>query len=225
MPKNSSNSDRQNCLANIPATAKSAEAFFLELANLHSDVASCGRFANRFANYLTGFADPSARAQYANSSIRLFAFELWRDTLRKVWAKPTGREREYQVMKFRDFFIEDIRRSELARRVGSQEKAGENLVLSAFDDGFVLPEHAFDKAVHHLFRLAARARFCGNPNCPSPYFFGSRRTQKYCSEDCALPSQRASKAEWWAKHGNVWRKARLTKGPKKSGKKGRDKHG
>jgi hypothetical protein len=46
---------------------------------------------------------------------------------------------------------------------------------------------------------------CENQDCPHPYFLRYRPKQLYCSEKCALPSQREFKKRWWSEHGKQWR--------------------
>ncbi len=58
--------------------------------------------------------------------------------------------------------------------------------------------------------IADRLRVCPNGGCPAPYFIAKRRSQKYCSEACALPAQREFKRAWWTEHGAQWRVKRRT---------------
>jgi len=70
------------------------------------------------------------------------------------------------------------------------------------------PEEIADPFVLVLLRalhIADRLRVCPNQQCPAPYFIAKRRSQKYCSEACALPAQREFKRAWWAEHGAQWR--------------------
>jgi hypothetical protein len=54
--------------------------------------------------------------------------------------------------------------------------------------------------------LAPRMAICKNPDCPSPYFLKSRKTQQFCDRTaCLAYGQRAQKLEWWNKHGENWR--------------------
>jgi hypothetical protein len=57
-----------------------------------------------------------------------------------------------------------------------------------------------EAAIYHLRRNRKRALHCPNPDCPAPYFFASKKGQKYCSLECAKPSQRESKRRWWAEN-------------------------
>jgi hypothetical protein len=78
----------------------------------------------------------------------------------------------------------------------------------------------FEQVLIHFFKSADKARHCGNPDCLTPYFIASRRSQKYCSDTCAAPAQREFKRRWWAEHGEARRKAR-----KRSAKKSQRKLG
>ena len=78
------------------------------------------------------------------------------------------------------------------------------------------------------WQLASRpvgmvALHCGNPNCAAPYFFATRKGQKYCTDSCAAYGQRLAKSRWWAEHGEEWRKKRRVKKTKraKSKRKGK----
>jgi hypothetical protein len=55
----------------------------------------------------------------------------------------------------------------------------------------------FEAVFYYLRRHIDHARHCGNPDCPAPYFFATKKGQKYCSEECAGPAQRAAKLKWW----------------------------
>jgi hypothetical protein len=50
---------------------------------------------------------------------------------------------------------------------------------------------------------------CENQTCQHPYFLRYRPSQRYCSEKCALPSQREFKKRWWNEHGKQ-RRAKQT---------------
>jgi hypothetical protein len=70
------------------------------------------------------------------------------------------------------------------------------------------PRTDFQRALYGLFRQSARAKVCGNLECPAPYFIASKPKQRYCSETCAEVFQRESKRRWWAEHGATWRRSR-----------------
>jgi hypothetical protein len=64
------------------------------------------------------------------------------------------------------------------------------------------PEHvtALEAAIFYLRRNRARAVKCPNPGCAGSYFFRQQKNQRFCSTECALPTQRQSKREWWARN-------------------------
>jgi len=76
-----------------------------------------------------------------------------------------------------------------------------------WDEGVFTYEGAcdFQKALYLLFRESWRARVCGK--C-SAKFIARRAAQKYCSTDCSERMQRELKQQWWAEHGEAWRKRR-----------------
>lgn len=61
------------------------------------------------------------------------------------------------------------------------------------------PTHAtpLEAVLYHFRRIAERALHCPNPDCVAPYFFSTKKGQKYCSDVCALPAQREAKRRWW----------------------------
>ena len=63
--------------------------------------------------------------------------------------------------------------------------------------------------------LADYTRRCEALDCPAPYFVASRRSQKYCSPECARESQREFKRRWWRENGVSWRQSRGRNHPKK----------
>jgi hypothetical protein len=80
--------------------------------------------------------------------------------------------------------------------------------LESHIDVRLAPPRPFEQALTYLLNSAKRMRHCKNPECPAPYFFADRRNQKYCSEVCALPEQRAFKRRWWQQNGKKWRENR-----------------
>ena len=72
---------------------------------------------------------------------------------------------------------------------------------------------AFAQVLLRAVDVADRMRRCPTPACPAPDFIGQRRSQRYCSDACAVPAQREFKRIWWREHGNNWRrKGKLSKG-------------
>jgi hypothetical protein len=63
-----------------------------------------------------------------------------------------------------------------------------------------------EQAFEYLIKHHDKTRHCPYTGCPTPYFFATRHTQRYCSEKCAQGGQKQSKRKWWAQHGPEWRK-------------------
>jgi len=73
-----------------------------------------------------------------------------------------------------------------------------------------------EAAIFHLRHNRRRALCCPNPDCPAPYFLASKKGQKFCSPECAKPSQRESKRRWWAEN-----RAKGRSNPKLSKRRGK----
>jgi len=64
---------------------------------------------------------------------------------------------------------------------------------------------AFAQVLLRAIDIAPRMRDCPNHACPAPHFIATRKSQRYCSDACALPAQRESKRLWWNQHGHNYR--------------------
>jgi hypothetical protein len=88
------------------------------------------------------------------------------------------------------------------------ESAVDNAVLSYANRKFEL-RVAYLETFMHL-ELAScdrrKLRKCLAPDCATPYFVARHLGQRYCDEKCAKWAQSKWKKEWWAVHGNKWRK-------------------
>jgi hypothetical protein len=78
----------------------------------------------------------------------------------------------------------------------------------AFLTGLLLlpevPLTPFEAAMFHLqTKLVDKPRRCPNATCPAPYFFATKKGQKFCSTVCAEPAQRESKRKWWNENRGV----------------------
>jgi hypothetical protein len=59
---------------------------------------------------------------------------------------------------------------------------------------------------------AGKLGFCGNPDCPAPYFRKKRKTQKYCEEGaCVQYAQRQYSLDWWNRVGKKRREKKVSK--------------
>jgi len=60
--------------------------------------------------------------------------------------------------------------------------------------------------------LLPKLAVCANPECPQPYFFKGRKTQRFCDRPaCAAYGQREHKRNWWNEHGQEWKEQQETK--------------
>jgi len=106
------------------------------------------------------------------------------------------REYEFQAASARH----GVTSSHLARR------PGDDVDVEAIKAAIIESEEPpatitrIEAAIFHLRQNRKRALHCPNPDCPAPYFFASKKGQKYCSPECAKPAQRESKRRWWAEH-------------------------
>lgn len=124
---------------------------------------------------------------------------LWilRGLLANAWRMPTPWDREIALLNPLYIMLADFHQAHAAQGMKPLEK---RIVAAAKVIGVLLK----------LQRSAERLHFCGNPECPAPYFI-ARSSQKFCSEACAGPAQRAQKKAWWSSHGEEWRKKRERK--------------
>lgn len=201
-------------------SSSNLEQFLVELVNLSDDSAAVKRFVKRFANY--GVADQRVvRAvfhlpdDFPFEKVSTMPFEEFlreyqatkreaivpylRNIFRATWHEPDSKVREWAWA---------ILRTDLARVSFSSQY----LQLVDQSGQIRLPKPPpllpLETAFEFLLRHYNRVRHCPNPDCPAPYFFAKRHTQRYCSEKCAQNGERATKRKWWAEHGTEWREER-----------------
>ncbi len=206
---NSSKSHTDQTLARI--TPRQARTFLLELANLSDDLKATERFEDRFGHMVPlRLKGPVLRE--GESSSRLLSLMdpsnplgCWsvelRDGLRAIWEAPDQRTKDWGIFRLiEEAVIEPSNpRSDYALGV-FHRRSGRIDPLP--------PPTPLEQILIYLRKQAHRTRVCANSDCPAPYFFAERRSQKYCSEVCSLPSQRQFKRLWWARHGKSWRRKR-----------------
>lgn len=72
-----------------------------------------------------------------------------------------------------------------------------------------------------VMEVGSRFTKCDNPGCQHPYFLRSRRGQRVCdNRACVAFAVRKRKRQWWALHGNEWRRKRRAKLTRKKSKRG-----
>jgi hypothetical protein len=193
-----------------------AERFLTELVNLRKD--AVGRFQSRFAHMIpdnfsfrlveiiTSFgSDPIRLSEEETAEYgRMRLFKELIENVRRVWAEPDLRTKQYGVFLIWQWAI-----------FGPSGPLGQSRIEIPAK---LPPPTPFEEALQYLLNEASRETYCQNPDCLAPYYFAKRRSQRYCSDACAKPAQREFKRQWWAEHGEEWR---AQKQGKKTSKKGR----
>jgi hypothetical protein len=152
-------------------------------------------------------------------------FEL-RHLLRAAWDDPDLRRREWFCFLLRKLHAESERlaeslgedgaklisdaqvkkdRLEYFLKPGGRRPVAEMLynlsdsdLVAAYRDANPPALNEFESAVFHLQRNLNHALHCRNPTCASPYFFLTKKGQKYCGiPACTLWGQRESGKRWW----------------------------
>jgi hypothetical protein len=125
-------------------------------------------------------------------------------TLRAIWQAPDRRTKEWGMFRIsQDFFH---------RGAGS-------LIHSPLDNSWdllltqVKPPTQTERLLLEFVRVAELTHYCANPDCKTPYFIASKRSQKYCSTPCRAYGNRELKLRWWREKGSQWR-ANKAKRPK-----------
>jgi hypothetical protein len=216
MTKNSSTPKLRQNLADV-SDAK-AKQFLLELANLSEDRVldhqTVAIFESRYAEIIPGKwrhfppKPPPVNPRFKSGLLELIdqrniflSTPSFRDALRALWLAPDFRTKEWGVFRLIDqAVIVDT------HPVDGMLPATFNIV-----DGHVAPlppSTALEGCLRYLLRNAQTTVVCANSECPAPFFFASRKSQKYCSPDCALPAQRSYKRKWWANNGKQRRAQR-----------------
>jgi hypothetical protein len=121
------------------------------------------------------------------------------DYLRLAWDASDLRRREWFIFQARRSYhwstvIDPINSARLDSKLEEQVRLSRDLVEAQRAVPALTP---FERCAYHFHRIAERARRCGNPECPAPYFFAMKKGQKYCSSKCSAPSQRDQKRRWW----------------------------
>jgi hypothetical protein len=117
------------------------------------------------------------------ADLRHFEWYTWKTQLEYEWEAASTRH--------------NLTPSHLMSQPDEARKVATAILESEEPPVIITPVEA---AIFHLRRNRKRALHCPNPDCPAPYFFASKKGQKYCSSECAKPSQRESKRRWWAEN-------------------------
>lgn len=223
-------SSRLSVLARQVSIPKVAD-FLVDLANLAQDDRKAAlRFGGKYKDLLPSIAhaalvgtkEGNVEARSMNSALSVGSILMTADgqpgpipswigpvrmlaeLLRVAWNQPTTLGREMRILGLL---------SELLRLYADRESP----IESYKNDQLML-------LMVRSLQLAEKMRHCANPECAAPYFLSTRRSQRYCSEPCALPAQREFKRTWWRENrGRLRMEGKVPAPPK--GKKTRGKRG
>ena len=176
-----------------------AEAFLTDCANLastpNSKASDLLRLRKRYADFVPYPANPARQLELSS------AFGFVALLLQKGWDAPTLRER---VWFFRD--AETFSRRLIAKaadwgawhtgHASPEYPATARVITYHFVNPPAQPT-PLEAVFHYLGQHMEHALHCANPECPAPYFFATKKSQQYCSPECAEPARRASKLKWW----------------------------
>ena len=121
--------------------------------------------------------------------------------LKQGWDAPTQREREWFFREAESFshFL-GAKDAERCLWGTSHELPESPDYVYGVTYHFIKPPAQptpLEATFHYLGQHMEHARHCANPECAAPYFFATKKNQKYCSPECAEPARRASKLRWW----------------------------
>jgi hypothetical protein len=199
-----------------------AKDFLLECVNLPNPIdypdhrPHFDRWLRRWQRVFT-FESEGKPAQISRERLEQFAPSV-RTTLRRIWAEPDTRQRDWYFYRLRDAYHGMIVRAEnpdiLDVTDGRAMKQFERISRARGDDaqqksrflqewtGADLLEDVpkvcpFEAALYWLQNNQRLMLHCGGPICAAPYFFRTEKGQKFCSPECADPARREAKLRWW----------------------------
>jgi|SRR5580704_8269713 hypothetical protein len=192
-----------------------AKDFLRSLANLQDGPSAFGWFKNRFRFVgevrpellycesepeSADASDSESYGYYLSNPDPEAIYRFWwlrlRETVRRIWLEEDAQTKISAMSKVdQDFFLQGK-----AILVQSPIEDSVNPVLRG-----LRPRTRTEQLVAKLLKVAHLTGLCKNPDCPTPYFIGTRRGQKYCSSEC---KNRISGQLWWDNHGSEWRRNR-----------------
>jgi hypothetical protein len=163
-------------------------------------------------------------------------FFAWQVNLQRAWSGECAETRNEALKQLIALYSATAfaNREDLDAYAGVPELARPRLVLDAgnyqahvrrlasgepprrpLKDGFL-------DALYRAYEIAPKMRRCGNPKCQRPFFIARRRSDRFCSKACGLPSKRQSKLKWWEKHKKeILAQRRAERRKRKSQRKGK----
>jgi hypothetical protein len=148
------------------------------------------------------------------------------ENFRAVWSEPDVKTRMWCWACFRTQlagFWHPTRRGGSVSDATYFSFSGEGIKVRPPHPPELIP---IEQAFEYLLTHHSQTRYCRNGECPAPYFFTKRHTQRYCSESCAQSGERETKRRWWAEQGSALRKKQtqskaISKLGRKASRKGR----
>jgi hypothetical protein len=174
-----------------------AERMLMEWANTIGDRKSWERFFSLYPEVAVGtIANDVGLLRNQVMAVQMQRY------LRKAWNAPDLRHFDWCAWSAQSFYFTECRLHQVSTEPATPQ------ALSSPDLLFILEEdpsetitpvegalfyfrHSRGGGLHSPMR-------CPNPECPAPYFFSSKKGQKFCTPECAKPSLRESKRQWWA---------------------------
>lgn len=180
----------------------------------------------------------SREVKFDPDTVRLAWLETWCDKLRQAWAERRTRLRRDKLRSMIHAYVAlKVVRDQHTVRVGefkvnggfldAEGKRIEQVRALRFDksvetkfseppgDLAITAHDAFLQVLHRGAEIAKRMKLCRNRQCQYPFFLAGRRTEKYCTQECAKPAKRAAKLKWWNKHSKKWRRDQKAAGRRK----------
>lgn len=142
----------------------------------------------------------SKALEMPREQLEIFA-PAFRTTLRRLWQEQDLRQRDWYLYRLRDIYHQLILTLE---NPGSFEYGSkESTLLRRLTDRLfqdVPRVSPFEAAIFWLQANQSRMLYCQNPMCETPYFFRTKKGQKFCSPECANPVRKESKRRWWVEN-------------------------
>jgi hypothetical protein len=170
--------------------------------------------AGRAEKLLTAWANDSGTGEFRRlipyqdiiprSAANLEALRQTHPLLRKAWSSSSMWHFDWYSWAAEMIFHERaVTRPAIIEKLNTVElidvDRAESVTLVHWDIG--TPPEA-PSPIHAAFFYFRQNRdkilYCPNPACSAPYFFRTKKGQKFCSPECAKPSIGASKRRWWA---------------------------
>jgi len=184
-----------------------AQEFLRELANLPGEFSP---IPNELAYSRAMSAINRLRRKYpgAFGEVPYIGTLVLRDLVRKAWSAPDPRHAEWYLFRLRNLQygaahrMRTVQRASTASAKPEPEIPGgipgtENEAKRFMEQSEPPPKTDIEAALVYLQKNLGRARFCPNEDCATPYFFLTKKGQKFCSPECATPARQESKRRWW----------------------------